>query len=282
MRTFLILLLLLIPNWSQAGEFYMEVSDDSSSVGEPTRVVLFVNTTENANVVSGQLSFDTSAFAVSKITVGGSIVSFWIEKPSEREDGLISFSGLVAGGFTATQAQLFAVELIPQKVGESMLSLKNVSLLAHDGLGSALPVTTQSLMIKVNEDSFVLNDSAKDTESPESFTPVVIQKDDWFDGKAVLVFDTTDKDSGIDAYYVKEVWYEFFAPFVSWRLVNSPYVIKDQTLRSYIYIKAEDKAGNSEVVEVVSKNGRSVSPFILVFLVLFLVIVVLKRKRRHA
>jgi len=63
-----------------------------------------------------------------------------------------------------------------------------------------------------------------------------------------LVFATQDKGSGIDGYAIHE------SPRIKTRISTnelmedeSPYLLKDQNLRSYIYVKAVDKAGNERI-----------------------------------
>lgn len=277
MHILFLLVLLLVPHWLMAGEFYVEVNNESPKIKEAFLADVFVNTVDKANVVSGSFSFDENFFDIEKVSIGNSIVSFWIEKPNERQSGQVTFSGMIAGGFSSTEAKLFSVNLIPKQAGESALEVKEVILLAHDGQGTSLPVSSLPLSIIVNDNPAEKTYVNEDIEAPENFTPELVRRDDWFDGKYVLVFDTVDKGSGVDAYYVKEVRFEFLAPFVSWRLVNSPYVIKDQSLRSFVFIKAEDNAGNSEVVEVMPTDPRGVWPIIITIIIPLLLFCLRKR-----
>jgi hypothetical protein len=279
MRSLIYLIILFTPNWLMAGEFYLEVSNESPGINELFAADVLVSTNDRANVVSGTFSFDKEFFDIERISTGNSIVGFWIEKPSERQDGLVSFSGMIAGGFSSTEAKLFSVNLKPKLVGKTALEMTDLMLLAHDGVGTSLPTSSTPLELVIDNNTSSNANIDNDTEAPENFTPELVKRDDWFDGKYVLVFNTTDKGSGVDAYYVKEVNFEFLAPFVSWRLVSSPYVIKDQTLRSFVFIKAEDRAGNSEVVEVVPSDPRIIWPFIVLTLVLIFVLLIAVRHR---
>jgi len=64
------------------------------------------------------------------------------------------------------------------------------------------------------------------------------------------VFATQDKGSGIDYYEIKESRQKFLKIFKKWVIAESPYVLKDRKLRSYVYIKAVDKAGNERIAVV--------------------------------
>jgi len=74
-----------------------------------------------------------------------------------------------------------------------------------------------------------------DRELPESFTPFVEQSPVLFDGKAVLVFVTQDKLSGIDHYEVAEAKPAFLGDGdLVWENAVSPYVLKDQRRRAIL------------------------------------------------
>jgi len=87
-----------------------------------------------------------------------------------------------------------------------------------------------------------------DTEVPEAFTPVVASDQSIFNGKYFLVFAAQDKGSGIDHYEVRET--RAYGKKRSWEIAESPYLLRDQTLSSYIYVKAVDRVGNERVAEI--------------------------------
>ncbi|OGH83817.1 MAG: hypothetical protein A2261_03705 [Candidatus Magasanikbacteria bacterium RIFOXYA2_FULL_44_8] len=107
-----------------------------------------------------------------------------------------------------------------------------------------------------------------DVDAPESFKPEIAQDPNIFGGKWFLAFATQDKGSGIDHYEIREdlgfriknlggIIKKFLIPksylLNSWQEVESPYVLKDQKLKSWVYIKAIDKAGN-ERIEVIPQK----------------------------
>lgn len=258
MRYFCIIILLVFPRLLLAAEFFMETSAVTPKVDEEFSVVVYVNTAIAANVVAGTFKYDTELLALEKITFGGSLVNFWVERPSERQPGEITYSGIVAGGFTTTQSVVFTVHFKAKKSGTTTLQFSDTRILAHDGLGSELTVSQRPLVLELIHDIPGTDiETVRDIESPLYFEPELIQRDDWFEGRSVLVFDAVDKGTGIGAYYVKEYAYTFFRPFQTWRLINSPYVLEDQSLSSYVLIKAEDKSGNSIIVTIEPKNPRS-------------------------
>jgi hypothetical protein len=71
-----------------------------------------------------------------------------------------------------------------------------------------------------------------------------------------LVFSTQDKGSGIDYYEVKEEsQFLLFRLLPSkWHRAESPYLLRDQSLSSRIYVKAVDRAGNKQFAELLPKR----------------------------
>jgi len=102
-----------------------------------------------------------------------------------------------------------------------------------------------------------------DAIAPKEFTPRVVQSD----GTYSLFFAATDMHSGIDHYEIAEVSPRRFfrvgdnkeiGEVKNWLVEESPFVLQDQLLRSYVFVKAVDRAGNTRVVEIVParKFGR--------------------------
>ena len=282
MRFILVFTLLIFPKLLFAAEFFMETNNSEPIVEETFVVDVYVNSLEAANLVAGTVVFDESLLSLERITFGNSIVNFWIERPSERQPAEVSFAGLVAGGFSSTEALVLTMHLRAKTVGQATLNLTETKVLAHDGLGTELKVLNQPLVLNLKTGIPGEAVAITDTEAPESFKPELVRRDDWFDGQAVLVFDTVDKGTGIEAYYVKEFAFSFMRPFKSWQLVSSPYVLNDQTERSIILIKAVDRAGNSEVVAVLPAKPRSVVMITSFGLLGLLLLFYWRRKRKHA
>ena len=95
-----------------------------------------------------------------------------------------------------------------------------------------------------------------DSTSPEVFEPEIGQDPSMFEGKYFLSFATVDKMSGIDHHEAAEVKRRGFVKGllkkeekVEWKKAKSPYLLEDQSLRSKIFVKAIDKAGNEQIGE---------------------------------
>src|SRR3989344_4170585 len=90
-----------------------------------------------------------------------------------------------------------------------------------------------------------------DTEPPENFNPIVESDPNLFNGNYFLVFATEDKVSGVREYRVREGTLDWF------HKAESPYLLKEQSLKKDIYIKVIDKNGNERLVKLNAPNKAS-------------------------
>ena len=86
-----------------------------------------------------------------------------------------------------------------------------------------------------------LKELTKDTIPPETFPIEIHQTPIIFDGKYFITFSTTDKQTGVDHYEVKEGKKD-------WKIVQSPYILANQKLTDETQVKAVDKAGNERIM----------------------------------
>ena len=114
-----------------------------------------------------------------------------------------------------------------------------------------------------------------DTTNPEEFISQIVD----IEGKKYLAFSTADATSGIDHYEVLEIGLNWLGDIKSgqeteWKIVESPYLLEDQNLRSIIKIKAVDKADNERLSEIVLYSGLKIFPYQIIFLLLVGVIII--------
>ena len=102
---------------------------------------------------------------------------------------------------------------------------------------------------------------------PEPFKVEISQDPAIFEGKYFITFSTTDKQTGIDYYEVKEGRKD-------WKRAISPYVLENQKLTSDIWVKAIDKAGNYWMETLEAQNKPEINYLIYIGLGLILVLVV--------
>jgi hypothetical protein len=214
---------------------------------------------EEINAVEGKIIFPSELLKLKEIRDANSIVNFWIDKPKLESDGQIAFSGITPGGYRGSQGLLLTLIFVSKKEGGGVIELQNAKTLLNDGNGTeaALSITPYQFTISQAVSAPSVPPAAPsiiDKEPPESFVPEIGQNPTILNGKWFLVFATQDKGSGIDHYEVKEARQKIFDIFSKWVTAESPYLLEDQELRSYVFIKAVDKAGNERIESVSPKN----------------------------
>jgi hypothetical protein len=190
-----------------------------------------------------------------------------VEGPNfSNEKGEISFAGIITGGYRSIisennlnkEGQLLKIILTPKKLTEVNFQIEEAKVLLNDGKGTEAKISTYNLKFSVVQEGPSISIPAKDEDPPELFTPEIGQSPDVFDGKWFLVFATQDKGSGMDYYEILEteqkgsIWGLFKKE--EWQVEKSPYLLKDQKLKSHIYIKAVDKASNERITTLSPQN----------------------------
>ena len=118
-------------------------------------------------------------------------------------------------------------------------------LYLNDGRGTRADVKVSDYNFKTREGSGEDLAGPADALPPQPFYIALGRNSEVFSGKWFVAFVTEDKESGIDHFEVQEAKGEPTSN--AWQKAQSPYELKDQSLSSYIYVKAVDKKGNSTV-----------------------------------
>lgn len=165
--------------------------------------------------------------------------------------------------------------------------LEDSQVFLNDGLGTEAKLTLKGAEFEIVEGVSSLADDwekevLEDKIPPEPFEILVSKDPKIFEGKYFIIFQTVDKQTGLDYYEVKEGKKE-------WQLAQSPYLLENQELSYIIKVRAVDKAGNERTVEYApSYRPLTKSPLFWAMIVLagfglgigYLVYRKLKRKTR--
>ena len=241
---------------------------------------VYLNSEDEINSVEGNIILEGD-YTVKTISTAGSIFDMWPNKPS-FENGTISFVGGSASSVFGNRLKLFSIILEVHSQEGVTFSSNQTDIFLNDGIGTKIRVDSLKKEIKLPASKRDSKDKFNelillDREPPFEFEISIGRDANSFDGKYFASFNTTDKDSGIERYEVLENNIE--TPI----LTGTTYVLQDQTLKGNLIVKAIDKAGNVQVVEVqvkdlVSKdasiNWKSLS---IALLVLVLVFIILKK-----
>jgi len=259
------LIFIFNPAKAFAAEFSLDSQSKEISAGQEFKVDFNINTEkESINSVEGKIDFTADSLELSEIRTGDSIVNFWIDKPEYKNGGII-FSGITPGGYVLDKGLIFSIIFKAKKEGTALIGMENVAALENDGKGTESKVTSSALRIDIfgAGQSQEENLQIVDKEAPDLFKPEVSRDPNLFDNKWFVAFVAQDKGSGIAKYEVKESRYAIFSAlggpasgwgFSKWVETNSPYVLTDQELKSFIFIKAIDNAGNERIVKLPPQN----------------------------
>ncbi len=169
--------------------------------------------------------------------------------------------------------RILSLVFLAKNIGQGAIEINNAKVLLNDGKGTQASLSISNFQFSISKEiSGFEFQVLRDTDPPEDFKPEIAQDPNIFEGKWFLVFVTQDKGSGIDHYEIQETRNKRQGK--NWVEAESPYVLKNQNLRSYIYVKAVDKAGNERVTFVEPKYPMKwyEKPFIWSIIILSIII----------
>jgi hypothetical protein len=328
MLTRLYIFLLLFGSFSitaQAATLYIDPGisslNRSDSVTMSVRLMPDSKVGECINAVEAVISYTDNIQPVD-VSIGGSIFNVWVEPPTiNKEDHTITFAGGIPNGYCGRvqgdpRLTNVIADIIFRSPGfqigtdsddtEAVIDFTSeTKAYVNDGQGSKAPLRLLGSKITLDKNAgAIINDEWReevklDDSPPEKFSITLTRDEVAFSGKYFIVFDTTDKQTGVSHYEVIEDSSEQFGVFTwgeagaPWVRTNSPYVLKDQSLNSVVRVRAVDKAGNEYVATLVpdkslrtATTGSVVNYFVFASALMILVIIggavwyVSRRKRR--
>ncbi len=279
--------IIFTPFCTEAASLYIDPSMSTLNRGDSVTLAVRLDTDEAAgecvNAVDGVLKYSENIEPVD-ISIGRSIFNIWVERPTiNREERTVTFAGGIPNGYCGRvigdpRLTNVLTEIVFRSPGFSIGGGSNdnqaiiefsdeSTAYLNDGQGTKAKLTTYGATIDLSKTAgpSMVNDwknqIAADTFPPEEFS-ISLQKDERaFSQKYYIVFNTTDKQTGIDQYQVMEEplaqigsfqWGRADAP---WLVAQSPYVLEDQTLNSIIRVKAIDKAGNEYIANYIPEDS---------------------------
>lgn len=280
-----------IPAYTHAATIYLDPQDLFLHKADTKRVSVRIDVDEGecVNAADVVLSYDAGIDVVD-VSRGESILSLWVEDPViDRSLRQVRFAGGIPHGYCGrvpgdprlsniiAELQIQAPGMVVGKPAPSTATLNflpETRLLLNDGLGTDAQLTRTGSTVTVGDGvgTTVINEwqteIVSDVLPPDPFSIVLARDDTAFGGEYFISFSTTDKQSGIDHYEVYEEPFEELSRFrwgapdePNWIETESPYVLKDQYLRSIIRVKVLDKAGNEQIAVLSPDESlRSTTP----------------------
>ena len=222
----------------------MPVFSQEIKKGEQFEVSVFLNAESEAiNAVEGKVVFPADVLELKEIRDGNSIINFWVERPKNNGNQII-FSGIIPGGYQEANGHIFSVAFQARQDGTSTIEIRDAKILLNDGNGTPSKTAIFNFQFSIFKPAL-----DNDTDLPEDFKPEIASDPSIFEGKWFLVFGTQDKGLGIGHYEAQENKKNKIGG-EKWLAVESPFLLKDQELKSFIFVKVIDKAGNERIVVV--------------------------------
>jgi len=207
---------------------------------------------KSINVIDGTILYDNNNLEIKEISTGGSLFVLWPKPPVfSNNKGTLSFVGGVAGGFQGENGEVLKIIFLAKSEGEVQIDfLDGFSVFLHDGQGTQINPWLRPLLFSISKRPVDISPKDEwqvliesDKNPPEPFEIIIGQDPSIFNNQYFISFFTADKESGIDHYEIQEG----AEPYI---VGDSPYLLKDQELRSTIRVKAIDKAGNERIIEI--------------------------------
>lgn len=272
-------------SFASAAQIHATGLEEDIGVGD-TFLVSYLLDSEGGslNALEGTLRYPHEMLAVREMRDGNTFVSFWLERPVAAE-GIVRFAGVVPGGFAGSSGEVLSVVFEALQSGEVSFLLSDARILLNNGTGTpeVLSLAPHTLRIGSSGTGKKVGSLAEsDRTPPEAFMPEVATDPNLFEGRHFLVFATQDKASGIARYEVREK-----NPLIFWRkgtfeTVESPYVLRDQKLRSAISVRAYDVGGNVQEVHLApaSSFAKTVDIFLALLYGVGILILLLAIRRK--
>lgn len=117
-------------------------TDHNPTLHEDFTITLFISADEPVNAFTGVLEYEPTELRIIAIDYNISLADLWAELPWYNDgEGTLTFTGGTTrpGGFTGSD-QILTVTFKALTPGKTVLHMRNVRILRHDGFGTDAPV----------------------------------------------------------------------------------------------------------------------------------------------
>jgi hypothetical protein len=264
-KALIVFLLIILAKSTLAAELYLKSSQDSYFPNEifKAEIRLNVSSGENVTALEGHIKYNPQDLKALEFLKGNSILTYVDEPKINQEEGIVTFSGIIPGGYKGR---------LPGDPGESnLLGTIAFQVLKTNNLTTKIEASNnsriyldagqelksnlifQTLEININSQEVVFNplnelSSSKELDKipPEEFTPEIIQ----INNEYFIAFNAQDKQSGIDHYEIRffesNILGQLHQISLTEKAVN-PHLLNISEIKNIIEVEAIDKAGNERI-----------------------------------
>ena len=246
--------LLMAASSAEAARLYFEPQEQVIGTEKDFSVVVSIDAGKSINAIQAVLYIPQELVPID-ISEGNSIINFWVEKPNfDEATRLLTFSGIIPGGFQGEKAPLLIVKFKTAKQeGKAILvfNKQKTKVYLHTPEGVEDFLELESLTLPIARGKENIGVEIIDSDPPEDFRPEISRDQNIFENRWFLVFATQDKGLGIARYEVCEGNKRKCA------LAESPYLLENQKLNKNIFVKAVDKNGNERIAIIPAQKARA-------------------------
>ncbi len=286
-KLFFIVLIFFFSQKAFAAELYIG-SPDQVKENETFNVdILFKNDGDLINSADISLSYPQNLVSFEGYKESNGVIKIWLKKP-EDHGGSINFSGIIPGGvdgsYIASSGSIGPIkftELIfkAKSAGQARFSIGHSQILLNDGNGTPIFYTLSDKTLAINSGGSQEgnNNANKDQTPPLPFDVKFVPSEYFSQTPPLLVFSTTDQDSGIKKYEASDDGGK------NWVSIESPFPVSRGLFSKEFIIKATDFAGNQMQASVVVPGFLStvlaISSIILILLIAWYRLLWYKKRR---
>ena len=270
------LFLFLFFNKTQAARLYFEPQEAIMGAEKYFSVGVRIDAKNQINAISVGI-FIPPEIALIDAVIGNSIINFWVEKPSFDESSrLLTFSGIVPGGFQGEKEPLLTIKIKTAGQEEKAIltfDKEKTKIYLHTSEGVEDSLELESLTLLIAKGKKNIGVEIADNDPPENFKPEISRDPNIFENRRFLVFATQDKGAGVDHYEVCE------GSKTKCAIAESPYLLHYQKLNKKIFVKAMDKSGNERIAILLpQKQSPWYQNYWIIGIIVLVVIAIMRRR----
>jgi len=233
---------------------------------------------ESINAIESKIIFNSGKLELKDLSVGSSIIPFWMEGPELTDSGEVTFAGIMPGGFGAAEGKIVDLIFKAKRSGRVLIFFEDYQVFLNESELRRAEVKMEPFVLDIgraSQDADLMEEKTLvlDFYPPEPFKIYITRSKEFFDGEYVAVFSAQDKESGIDYYEIKEL---FLGISGDWQIAESPYPLRYQGLFGIIKVKAVDKVGREREATIVPKR-LVILAAILLLIIIFLLFYILRK-----
>jgi len=264
-------------NKTQAARLYFEPQEAIMGAEKDFSVGVKVDAENQINAISVGIFIPPEITLIDAV-IGNSIINFWVEKPNFDESSrLLTFSGIIPGGFQEEKASLLIVKFktTKEQEGKAVLTFnkEKTKIYLHTSEGVEDSLELESLTLLIAKGKKNIGVEIADNDPPENFKPEISRDPNIFENRRFLVFATQDKGAGVDHYEVCE------GSKTKCAIAESPYLLHYQKLNKKIFVKAVDKSGNERIAILLpQKQSPWYQNYWIIGIIVLVVIAIMRRR----